>query len=127
MEIITDFTGWPPEKILAYCHQVLGVRERTPEEWEAYYKAEELKEKRHQEYLKGLYELGDCDVYKKACPVCGTIFYTCNERRIYDDYYKCSRYQHRESAKMDSSISSTGFLGNRRTTIGRSVFWVRLE
>ena len=102
MDIITDFTGMSPQEIISYCHQVLGVREKTPEEWGAYYKQEAEKEARHQERLKEIYETKDpsyCTVYKKKCPVCGTVFYTQNYRRIYDDYYKCSRHQHRKNAK----------------------------
>lgn len=99
MMSVPDFTDWSPEAIISYCQRALGVRERTPEEWDAYYRELELKEKKDQEWLKELYEKGDCTVYKKTCPVCGTVFYTWNERRVYDDYYKCSRYRHRENAK----------------------------
>lgn len=102
MDIITDFTGWEPEKILAYCCQVLGVRERSPEEWETYYREEAAKEKARQAHLKEIYETQNNSaypVYKKICPICKTIFYTYNRRKIYDDYYKCSRYKHRENAK----------------------------
>ncbi len=56
---IPDFTGWAPEEIVSYCHRALGVRERTPEEWDAYYRNLQLKEKEEQERLKGLYENGD--------------------------------------------------------------------
>ena len=102
---IPDFTGWAPEEIVSYCRRALGVRERTPEEWDAYYRNLEHKEKEKQERLKGLYENGDMGVYKKTCPVCGTVFYTWNERRVYDDYYKCSRYKHRENAKNRRKIA----------------------
>lgn len=104
MDIITDFTGWAPEQIVPYCRQALGVRERSPEEWEAYYREQEAKEKAQQEYLKKVYETRNCPeypVYKKKCPICGTVFYTYNIRKVYDDYYKCSRYQHRKNAKFN--------------------------
>lgn len=111
MDIITDFSGWKPEQIISYCYQVLGVREMSPEEWEAYCRDQEAKEKEHQAYLKEIYDTRNSPeypVYKKTCPVCGTVFYTYNKRRVYDDYYKCSRYQHRENAKFKRLL-------NRRT------------
>lgn len=104
MDIITDFTGWAPEQIVSYCCHVLGIRERSPEEWEAYYREEKAKEKEYQERLKEIYETRNSPahpVYKKKCPICGTVFYTYNNRKIYDDYYKCSRYQHRKNAKFN--------------------------
>jgi hypothetical protein len=88
MDIVTNFDGWKPEDIIHYCHQVLGVKERTHEEWEEYYREEKAKEERQQECLKEKYETGNLHyypVYKKSCPVCGKVFYTYNERRIYDD------------------------------------------
>lgn len=94
-----DFTGMAPDAVVSYCRMVLGVPERTQEEWEAYYRDLERKEKEEQERLKEWYSKGEIGVYKKSCPVCGMAFYTQNERRIYDDYYKCSRYKHRENAK----------------------------
>ena len=114
MNIITDFSGMTPEETLHYCHQVLGVRERTPEEWEAYYHEEAEKEKQRQTRLKEIYDSQDdryYPVYKKICPICKTEFYTQNPRKIYDDYYKCSRYKHRENAKFMRKF-------NRITTCG---------
>lgn len=102
MDIITDFSGMTPEETIRYCQQILGVRERTPEEWEAYYREEAEKEKQRQTRLKEIYDSQDDSyypVYKKVCPICKTEFYTQNPRKKYDDYYKCSRYQHRENAK----------------------------
>ena len=78
-----------PEETLRYCHQVLGVRERSPEEWEAYYREEAEKEKQMQARLKEIYDSHDDSyypVYKKICPICKTEFYTKNPRKIYDDY-----------------------------------------
>ena len=102
MDIITDFSGMTPEETLRYCRQVLGVRERSTEEWEAYYREEAEKEKQMQARLKEIYDSHDDSyypVYKKICPICKTEFYTKNPRKIYDDYYRCSRYQHRKNAK----------------------------
>lgn len=96
---IPDFTGWSPEQIVSYCQQAAGIREKTPEEWEEYYLEQERREKAQQEYLKELYETGKYLIYKRKCPVCNTVFYTTNVRKIYDNYYKCSRYVHRSRAK----------------------------
>lgn len=96
---IPDFTGWEPDAVVSYCQRILGIQERTKEDLEADYRDFERKEKERQEWLKERYSKGDFGVYKKTCPVCGTVFYTRNKRRIYDDYYKCSRHRHRENAK----------------------------
>lgn len=104
---IPDFTDWAPDAIVSYCQRVLGVPERSKEEWEAYYRDLERKESEKQERLKELYSEGTLGVYKKSCPVCGTVFYTWNKRRIYDDYDKCSRYKHRENAKSRRRIART--------------------
>lgn len=96
--MLPDFTGWTPEQIISYVHQQLGIKERTAEEWDTFYREQERKEREHHEYLRGLYETGKYLIYKRKCPVCGVEFYTWNSRRIYDDYYKCSRYVHRKNA-----------------------------
>lgn len=85
---LPDFSGMTPEETLRYCHQVLGVRERSPEEWEAYYREEAEKEKQMQARLKEIYDSHDDSyypVYKKICPICKTEFYTKNPRKIYDE------------------------------------------
>ena len=108
MDIITDFSNMSPEQTISYCHQVLGIRERSPEEWEAYYREEAERERRHQAQLKEIYESKDAryyPVFKKTCPICKTEFYTQNPRKIYDDYYKCSRYQHRKNAKFARKLN----------------------
>lgn len=104
---IPDFTGWAPDAVVSYCQRVLGITEKTPEEWAAYYHDLERKEKEQQEWLKEQYKKGNFGVYRKSCPVCGTVFYTRNERRVYDDYYKCSRYKHRENTKIRRRIART--------------------
>lgn len=108
MDIITDFSNMSPEQIISYCHQVLGVREITPEEREAYYREEAEKERQRQARLKEIYESQDASyypVYKKICPICKTEFYTQNPHKIYDDYNKCSRYQHRKNAKFARKLN----------------------
>lgn len=94
-----DFSGMTPEQKEARCYMLLGIRKKTPEE------LAELEDERQRRYqwkqarLEERYNDGDEDVFRRRCPVCGTVFYTTNRRRVYDDYYKCSRYYHRSSAR----------------------------
>ena len=85
----------------------MGLRFRTPEEIEQAEREEEERKKRAQEYLREIYlmtedqrrEKGYAEVFRRTCPVCGTVFYTGNPYKKYDDYYTCSRYIHRDNAK----------------------------
>ena len=94
-----DFTGMTPEQVEAKCYALLGIRKKTPEEMAALYAEEQERYRREQKWLEEAYNAGDDDVLRRRCPVCNTLFYTTNPRRIYDDYYKCSRVIHRQSAK----------------------------
>lgn len=76
-----------------------GIRTRTPAEIAQAEREEAEREQHHQEYLAELYKTGEYEIYKRACPACGKVFYTTNPRRKYDDYYMCSRYIHRQNAK----------------------------
>lgn len=103
MDIILNFDGWKLEQINSYVCSILGRKVMSPEEREAYYQEEERKYKERQKRLKEIYETRNSfehPVYKKSCPICKTVFYTYNIRKIYDDYDKCSRYQHRTNAKL---------------------------
>ena len=94
-----DFTGMTPEQVEARCYTLLGIRKKTPEELAQMFAEEQARKQREQEWLKEAYYDGDDEVLRRQCPVCGTVFYTTNPSRIYDDYYKCSRYIHRETAR----------------------------
>ena len=94
-----DFKGMTPERVEARCYALLGIRKKTSEELAALYAEEQERRRKEQEWLKEAYDDGDDEVFRRRCPACGTVFYTTNPRRIYDDYYKCSRHIHRENAR----------------------------
>lgn len=100
-----DFTGMTPEQVEARCYSLLGLRKKTPEEMEQLYREKEEKRQREQTWLEKAYYDGDDAVFQRRCPVCNKVFYTTNHRRIYDDYYRCSRYVHRTSAKFDRILN----------------------
>ena len=99
MDIDLDFRGMTPEQVEAQCYALLGIRKKTPEDLAAMYAEEQEQKRREQEWLKEAYDDGDDEVFRRRCPACGTVFYTTNPRRIYDDYYKCSRHIHRKNAR----------------------------
>ena len=99
-----DFTGMTPEQVEARCYAMLGIRKKTPEELAEMCAEEQARKQREQDWLKEAYYDGDDEVLRRRCPVCGTVFYTMNPSRIYDDYYKCSRHIHRETAKFKRRI-----------------------
>lgn len=87
------------EASIRYNMALAGFRPRSPEEIAKAQAEDDEREKKHQEYLAELYQTGEYEIYKRSCPVCGKVFYTTNPRRVYDDYYACSRYAHRANAK----------------------------
>ena len=99
MDLDLDFKEMTPEQVEAQCCALLGIRKKTPEELAAMYAEEQERKRREQEWLKEAYDDGDDEVFQRCCPACGTVFYTTNPRRIYDDYYQCSRYIHRKNAR----------------------------
>ena len=80
-------------------HYCSNLAQKTPEELAQMFAEEQARKQREQEWLKEAYYDGDDEVLRRQCPVCGTVFYTTNPSRIYDDYYKCSRHIHRETAR----------------------------
>ena len=99
-----DFTGMTPEQVEARCYAMLGIRKKTPEELAQMYAEEQARKQREQDWLEREYNAGEDWVFRRQCPVCGTVFYTTNPSRIYDDYYKCSRRIHRETAKFKRKL-----------------------
>ena len=106
---LPDFNSMTNEQIIATSQRLLGAPSAA--EIEAERIREQEKYEREQKMFAEWYasgtrwvEVGVFDkrikrLYKRACPTCGTVFYTLNERRKYDDYYECSRYVHRENAR----------------------------
>ena len=104
-----DFSDLSPEEVIARCKLLLGCR--TPEQIAQDEAREQERYEKEQEQYAAWYaegvryvDVGFSDIrtkrlYKRTCPVCGTVFYTLNERRKYDDYYECSRFIHRENAR----------------------------
>jgi len=91
-----------PEK---YYH-LLG--KRTPEQ----IRAVEEQKKKIEGHIKTEYEYClknginpfEQGIYKRYCPICGTVFYTRNPKRIYDNGYQCARYRHRKNAKAKRAL-----------------------
>lgn len=99
-----DFRDMAPEQVEEKCYSMLGIRKKTPEEMARARMEEQKRERREQAWLEDAYYNGSDEVFRRRCPVCGRLFYTTNPRRIYDDYYQCSRYAHRVRAKSKRKI-----------------------
>lgn len=106
---LPDFENMTDEQTISTVQRLLGAR--SPAEIEAErireQEAYELEQKMFAEWYESgtrYVEVGWLNkrvkrLYKRTCPTCGTVFYTLNERRKYDDYNECSRYVHRANAR----------------------------
>lgn len=104
-----DFTGLSNEEIIARCQSILGCRSAAEIEadkkrkQEAYEREQAQYKEWYDDGVRVLYSTSDdgktWPLLKRACPTCGTVFYTTNDRKIYDDYYQCAPYVHQTRAK----------------------------